>query len=158
MTKGDPLDYGLWLLCYGPKSRQGMKRAMEKKGYEEDEVTAALDRMQQWGYLNDQSYAENLIRRKKNNNVKGKTWLRRTLAEEGIPLPDDFDLLYKDEEEQEIIRCLLAKWCGGAEISDKDRQKYYGRLVRRGFKRENIFYCFDLCREFGEADAFQFED
>ncbi len=135
-----------------------MKKALIKKGYEEDAVLEAVDKMVELGYLNDRTYSENLIRKRKANNVKGKLWLTRALKEEGIPLPEDFEDLYTDEKEREIILNLLMKWSEGKELSDKERQKFYGRLLRRGFKSENIFHSFDLCRVHGETEEGDFSD
>lgn len=146
MSKDDPLAYGVWLLRYGSKSRTSMRRALLKKGFEAEAVDEAVDRMEDWGYLNDARYAESLIRQRKINNVKGKDWLRRTLSQEQIEVPADFDSLYSDEEEDALILRLLEKWSGGKAISDRERQKYFGRLLRRGFQREAIFNGLAQCR------------
>ncbi len=145
MSRQDPFSYGVWLLRYGSKSRGGMKAALLKKGFSAPEADGTVAKLADLGYLDDRRYAEELIRRRKTNNVRGKGWVLRTLREEGIFLAD-FDALYSDEEERRIIGALLEKWSRGHEISDKERQRFYGRLQSRGFNRENIFQCFDSCR------------
>lgn len=135
----NPVKYSLWLLGYKGRSVKDMTMALKKRGFEESVITDTIDTLLDWGYLNDSQFKEELIERRKRNNVKGRAFVRRELEQSGICDLDDLDDLYSDEEEQQIISELLEKWGRSAPLNQDNRGKYFMRLANRGFSRSNIF-------------------
>ncbi len=135
----NPIKYSLWLLGYKGRSVKDMTAALEKRGFDEAVVADTVATLLDWGYLNDARLKEDLIDRRKRNNVKGRSFLRRELEQAGIYDLDDLDQLYTDEEEQEAILTLLEKWGRTTLLCEDNRGKYFMRLANRGFSKGNIF-------------------
>ena len=90
----NPIKYSLWLLGYKGRSVKDMTAALEKRGFDEAVVADTVATLLDWGYLNDARLKEDLIDRRKRNNVKGRSFLRRELEQAGIYDLDDLDQLY----------------------------------------------------------------
>lgn len=134
----NPVKYSLWLLNYGPKSRKKMYEALKKKGYDDEIATNTINSLESWGYLNDANYKENLVSKRKRNNPKGRSFVRQELFNNGVENLDDLDELYSDADEREIIDKLLNQWEKKAPLCRENQDKYFMRLARRGFAKNNI--------------------
>ncbi|MEG2658876.1 MAG: RecX family transcriptional regulator, partial [Clostridiales bacterium] len=99
----NPVNYSLWLLNYGNKSVKQMFEALIKRGFTEETANETVESLIEWGYLDDAKYKEQLIDKRKRNNVKGRSFVYRELNNAGIDDLEDLDDLYDDEEEKERI-------------------------------------------------------
>jgi regulatory protein len=63
-------------------SRLELRRKLGRKGFEEDEVEAALDRLTELGYLDDEAFARALVRRR--SASRGPSALAAELGSKGI--------------------------------------------------------------------------
>ncbi len=54
---------GLNILSYGDNSRKALGRKLVSKGFCKEYVEAALDRLEEYGYVNDERYAQNLAQK-----------------------------------------------------------------------------------------------
>ena len=79
---GTALDSGLRYLAGRPHSRLELRRKLARKGFEPDEVDAALGRLTELGYLDDDAFARGLIRRRSAN--RGPAALAAELGSKGI--------------------------------------------------------------------------
>ena len=61
---GTALDAGLRLLGRRAHSRAELGRKLGRRGYTEDEVRSAVDRLVELGYLDDRAFAEGHVRRR----------------------------------------------------------------------------------------------
>lgn len=146
----NPIKYSLWLLGYKGRSVKEMAEALEKRGFEEAVVEDTVNTLLEWGYLDDAKWKESLIDRRKRNNVKGRRFLRHELMQAGISDLNDLEELYTDEEEQEVILTLLEKWGRIAPLCQENKDKYFMRLVNRGFSQSNIFAAMEKHSDNGE--------
>ncbi|MEG1496219.1 MAG: RecX family transcriptional regulator [Clostridiales bacterium] len=142
----NPVNYSLWLLNYGNKSVKQMFEALLKRGFTEETANETVESLIEWGYLDDAKYKEQLIDKRKRNNVKGRSFVYRELNNAGIDDLEDLDDLYDDEEEKERIDKLLDQWERKAPLSRENQDKYFMRLARRGFAKGNIFFCMEKRR------------
>lgn len=115
-----------------------MYEALKKKGYDDEIATSTISSLEAWGYLDDSNYKENLINKRKRNNPKGRSFVRQELFNNGVENLDDLDELYSDAEEREIIDKLLNQWERKAPLCRENKDKYFMRLARRGFAKNNI--------------------
>ena len=146
----DPVNYSLWLLNYKPRSVKEMTLALKKRGFSDevaDETAASLIR---WGYIDDERYKNYVIEKRKRSNPKGRDFVRRELKEAGIECGPELEDLYTDEEEQALIGKLLARWSRSGQTLGENRDRFYGRLYRRGFAPGNITAAME---DFPESDA-----
>ncbi len=79
---GTALDAGLRYLAGRSHSRLELARKLARKGFEAGEVEAALGRLTELGYLDDQAFATALVRRR--SASRGPAALAAELASKGI--------------------------------------------------------------------------
>jgi regulatory protein len=125
----------LRLLARRAHSRVELVRKLTRRGYDSARITAALSRLEQLGYLDDQSFARSFVRRR--GSVRGPRALSAELAARGVDRAEvDSAVAEFGEAEQlaaatQIAERLYARMPspGYKEILDKVGTK----LVRRGF-------------------------
>lgn len=123
-----------------------MREALGKRGFSEEVTETTVASLLEWGYLDDARYKENHIAQRKRNNLKGRKAVAYELYQAGITDTEDLEELYTDEEEQDCINRLLDRWEQTAPLSEENKNKYCGRLARRGFASRNIFHCMEIRR------------
>ena len=148
----NPVNYSLWLLNYKPRSVKEMTLALKKRGFDEAVAGETVQSLLDWGYLDDESFKNYLVAKRKRNNPKGRSLVERELMEAGIDGGEDLTELYSDEEEQELIAKLLGQWTKGGTLSAENRDRFYQRLYRRGFQPRNIMAQFAAFAQFPEND------
>ncbi|MDO4542696.1 MAG: RecX family transcriptional regulator, partial [Bacillota bacterium] len=75
----DPVNYSLWLLNYGSKSTKKMRDALIKRGFSGEVAEETVESLINWGYISDQRHKESVIRKRKRNNFKGRSFVRQEL-------------------------------------------------------------------------------
>ncbi len=76
------LDAGLRLLARRAHSRVELLLKLTRRGYEGDEIRTALKRLEELGYLDDQSFARSFVRRR--GSMRGPRALSAELAARGV--------------------------------------------------------------------------
>lgn len=149
----NPVNYSLWLLNYKPRSVKEMTLALKKRGFEGEVIDETIESLLRWGYLNDESYKTYLIEKRKRNNPKGRSFVRRELQEADIECGFELEELYTDEEEQELIEKLLGQWCKNGTDFAENKDRFFQRLYRRGFSGHNISEKMRLFEQISEKDS-----
>jgi len=129
------LDAGLRLLARRAHSRVELLLKLTRRGYDSGAIRAALGRLAELGYLDDQSFARSFVRRR--GSVRGPRALSAELAARGVDRAQvDTAIAEFGEAEQlaaatQIAERLYARKPSGGyrEILDEVGAK----LVRRGF-------------------------
>jgi len=129
------LDAGLRLLARRAHSRVELLLKLTRRGYEGEAIRAALLRLGELGYLDDQAFARSFVRRR--GSVRGPRALSAELAARGVDRAQvDTAVAEFGEAEQvaaatQIAERLYARKpsLGYREILDEVGSK----LVRRGF-------------------------
>ena len=128
-------------LARRPRSGRELRRKLQQKGYSEEAMTAALERMRQQGYVDDEAFARFWVAERMRFRPTGLMALRHELRQKGV--------------DGEIIEAALAGVDSGAAArraargrlrrqgklrGEQLRKSLWGFLQRRGFEAE-------LCRE-----------
>jgi regulatory protein len=129
------LDAGLRLLARRAHSRVELLRKLARRGYDGAAIGTAMTRLEELGYLDDQSFARSFVRRR--GSVRGPRALSAELAARGVDRAQvDTAVAEFGEAEQlaaatQIAERLYARKPspGYREILDEVGTK----LVRRGF-------------------------
>ncbi len=129
----------LHLLEYMDRTEQQLREKL-RADYSEDVVDIALEYVKSFGYINDEGYAKRYIENRKDS--KSKEELRLTLVQKGISkttISDALEECYEEQDELNAIRKLLDKkhFCGET-ASEKEKQKIYGYLMRKGFHYDTV--------------------
>ena len=125
------------LLTRKPQSRKELERKLKEWGAGEAESAALCDRMEELGYLNDASYAAQVVRYYSAKGF-GEKKLRDELYRRGIPREMWDDALEQAQDPAEAIDAFVSKKLAGKDLDRKQLQKVSAALARRGYSWSDI--------------------
>lgn len=129
------------------RTEKGLSERLRQAGFSKEAAEDAMEYVRSYGYIDDDRYAfhyiscrihsksrqkimEELYRKGVDRSVAECAWERAKEIEE----PD----------EQEILRKTVEKYCEeGTNLDEKEMNRLYGRLARRGFKSTDIAHVLD---------------
>lgn len=122
------------------RTEAGLREKLRQGLYPAEIIEKAIDYVRSFGYLNDARYAENFILSRRNSKSRKEIHallLGKGISDEEISIA--FENCYGDQEEQEAVRRILEKKRVDPKIAgDREMQKIYGYLARKGFRYETI--------------------
>lgn len=121
------------------KTEAQLRRKLEESEYPKEAVESAIAYVTSYGYLDDRRYAEHYIERKKQG--KGKARLKMELVQKGISREIIEEVLESTDfgETREMIRqIILKKRKTDIPMNEKEKQRLYGFLMRKGFSSSDI--------------------
>lgn len=121
------------------KTEAQLRRKLEESEYPKEAVESAIAYVTSYGYLDDRRYAEHYIEWKKQG--KGKARLKMELVQKGISREIIEDVLESTDfgETREMIRqIILKKRKTDIPMNEKEKQRLYGFLMRKGFSSSDI--------------------
>ncbi|RZD14865.1 MAG: regulatory protein RecX [Candidatus Acidulodesulfobacterium ferriphilum] len=143
-TAGTPLDYSLKLLSIRSYSEKSMLEKLIKKKFSTCEISRTVKKLREYGYINDETFAERLIESGKKKLI-GRIKLSYDIYKKGInkQLADELiDKFYtKDEEKDIAVKALNKKTVSLIKYKENDlifKKKLYDFLQRRGFSSNVI--------------------
>ncbi|MEE1674457.1 regulatory protein RecX [Agarivorans aestuarii] len=143
MTNRSALHTTIDLLSRRSYSQQQLVQKLRQKGYQDEEVSDALEYAQQNAWLDDKSYAASLIRARLSKGY-GKNYIKQYLQTKGISGDLANEVLEQDDWDwyQAIELCFAKKFKQGIPSDRMQKQKCTAYLFRRGFDFEliNILY------------------
>ena len=125
----------LRLLEQGDRTKKGLENKLEQNGYPPEAVEEAIAYAESFHYIDDKRYAVNYIQNQR--GCKGRARIMMELRNKGVS-QEDIDFAFQETEEgadtRERIRELIRKKRKSqGTMEEKERQKLYGFLMRRGF-------------------------
>ena len=119
------------------KTEKGIRQYLAQKGFLEESVDKAVDKLKEYGYINDELFAESYIRTY--SSKKGKKLLAYELAIKGVD-KQIIDEKIEELVDNELASCIeiLTKYTKGKENNLKTRQKAYAYLAGKGFSSNVI--------------------
>ncbi|MFA4032514.1 regulatory protein RecX [Blautia stercoris] len=121
------------------KTEAQLRRKLEESEYPKEAVESAIAYVTSYGYLDDRRYAEHYIEWKKQG--KGKARLKMELVQKGISREIIEEVLESADfgETREMIRqIILKKRKTDIPMNEKEKQRLYGFLMRKGFSSSDI--------------------
>ena len=121
------------------KTEAQLRRKLEESEYPKEAVESAIAYVTSYGYLDDRRYAEHYIEWKKQG--KGKARLKMELVQKGISREIIEEVLESTDfgETREMIRqIILKKRKTDIPMNEKEKQRLYGFLMRKGFASSDI--------------------
>ena len=136
--KETALDKALTHLSATRKTEKQIRQFLKKKGYLETVSNYVVDKLCDYGFLNDGEYAENYVEFAAKK--KGEKLIRLELKRKGLSEEDIESALENlDEEEQTAAaRTLLDKYMRGKEADVATLQKAFRYLFSKGFDYETV--------------------
>lgn len=134
------MDYAVHLLDFRQRSVSELRSKLKTHGYETDAIEHALEVLQRYGYVNDYTFGQALVKDKQNFKNAGAGLLKRELYRKGINKDLISQLIEENvEEDGEHARALeLAEKKVSSFRSDEDYNSKYRKLssflVRKGYQ------------------------
>ena len=121
------------------KTEAQLRKKLEESEYPKEAVESAIAYVTSYGYLDDRRYAKHYIEWKKQG--KGKARLKMELIQKGISREIIEEVLESTDfgETREMIRqIILKKRKTNIPMNEKEKQRLYGFLMRKGFSSSDI--------------------
>ena len=132
----DAYSAGLAMLARGELSAAQVRQRLERKGFAGEPLTAALEKLQQTGALDDLRAAQALARRSAHVRMHGRLRALREIEGRGISRElarQAVDAVYAELDEQALLEQALARHGRSAAADPTAQRRLYQRLVRQGF-------------------------
>lgn len=126
-------DMGLGYLEKYMVTEKGLRDYLKKKGMNKSAINHAVEKLQEYGYINDEVFAKSYFESLK--STKGKRVISNKLKEKGVSEEIISDLISKVEEEGEIENATLLakKFAKSREKNLKNKQKCIAHLIYKGY-------------------------
>jgi len=152
LTSNDIVDrayeQALHYLGYRPRTRQEVKRHLQKKTIPDEAIEIVIDRLDSQNYLNDAEFGRLWAENRALHNPKGRRALQYELRQKGLTETEIEQALEDLDEEAlawQAVRKRLTRWQSLDELTL--RKKLTSYLARRGFDYEIINLIFNQVRE-----------
>lgn len=132
-------DRALTLLEKGMKTEKGVKEYLKQKGYPDECIERSIEKLKEYGYLNDELFAESYI--KTYSNLKGSKKIKYELINKGVDkqiIEEKLADLIDETEAYETCIMLAKKYLKNKKIDEKTRNKLSNHLASKGFSYEYI--------------------
>lgn len=121
-----------------------VRKKLQEKSYNADEIEEAIENLQNLNYLNDYDYAKRYFEYSASKH-RGAKRAERELAEKGVD-SETIALAYEDyiyeskvDEYEEALEIARSACNGVSEIDEKLIAKVARKLQSRGFKMDDIY-------------------
>lgn len=148
-----PMHAALKILSRRQVSRGQMQFMLSTKGFAADDIRECIGKLEEWGYLNDEELARNIVEAMIRNTPCGK---RRCLYELEKRRFDRemaktlIDQVYAEYDELDLAHAAAKQYAKHkAQWTMRDKQRLAQWLYRRGFTEPTIL---SVIRTFGQAD------
>ncbi len=135
----------LYLLEQMDRTEAQLRRKLAEGHYPDFLIDAAVDYVKSYHYIDDLRYASAYIR--SHQEQKSRMELKNALITRGVPMDlidQAFEETYEDREEEVIGRLLKKRQYDPDKTDEKEKQKIYQYLLRKGFSPSRVRRCMGL--------------
>lgn len=128
------------LLKRSDKTESELRMKLKQGYFPSEAIELAIEYVKSYGYLNDERYALNYIRMKKNSKSKNAIIYElsiKGISKEVINLYMEEEFSYEDEEEA-IKKLIYKKTKNPEELPIEKKQKIIASICRKGFSYEKV--------------------
>ena len=133
--KSQAMDKALTHLSASMKTQRQMRDFLSKKGYVQAVIDYVLERLQSYGYIDDEGYCKAYI---SGVTGKGKRAIEAQLYKRGVDKRTIERALENVEEDGEQILALLQKYLRGKERTKENLYKGCRYLIGKGYSYEAV--------------------
>lgn len=145
-------DYALKLLSFKDRSEKEVRKKMAQKGYGEEETEETVAFCREYGFIDDERYAERFVHDASEIKKLGAARIKRELREKGIAQDITEKAVLGLENERETLASEIKRRFADADFSNpKEKNKVIGYFARRGFSVRDIIHAM------GESEEEYFE-
>ncbi len=152
------VDRALNYLSFRPRSREEVRRYLQRKETPPYIIDAALERLDRLDFVNDRAFVEFWVENRDKFNPRGARALKNELRMKGVERDIVDELVDKDQDEELALRAARKKATSLAHQPGIDYQTFRNRLgaflQRRGFGYEVMTHTVkSLWNELKQEDA-----
>lgn len=125
------------MIASRPLSKRELTKRLVQKGSGAEDAEAAVDWLEGLGAVNDQAYAETLVRHYSARGY-GAARIREELHRRGVPRELWDGALTQLPDSSETLDTLIQKKCKGDLADPKERKRVCDALLRRGFSWSEV--------------------
>lgn len=139
MTRNDAFNAALRLLKTRERSEKELASRLQRKGFEADEVTTAIERCREYGYVDDARFARCKARQLLSSGRAVGGRLRRELQIAGVGedlAEQTLAELKEDFKEETLLAELLERRFASfdyGQADDREKRRVVNYFLRRGF-------------------------
>ena len=135
-------DYALKTL----KTKRQVRDYLIKKGFSEETVWYCVDKLKEYGYIDDAEYSKRFI--ESTSKTQGKRLIEYKLMSKGVK-KEDIEFAYDNAEtdDRENAKALAEKYMKNKEKTKENALKTYKYLIGRGFSYEQADYAVSEFKE-----------
>lgn len=140
-------DRGLGLLEHGMKSQKQVEDYLKGKGYPAECIERAINKLLDYGYINDEAFASEYVRLY--GQKDGKRKIEYSLKNKGVAdeiIDRAIEDYLGDDVQFETCLKLAQKKAKNLTLDAKGKQKIYAYLVGRGFDFDTIKHAVDALK------------
>lgn len=137
----DCREYALKLIAFRDRTQKELHDRLIEKGYDENTVEDEIAFLKDYGYINDQKYAQHFIHDAVSLKKWGKIRIRAELSKRGVSREISDNLLEDAfcEGSTDILVQQLENRFKNSDLSNmKERTRIFNYFLRRGFSAEEI--------------------
>lgn len=127
------------------KTKRQVKDYLLRKGYSDDIVWYCIDKLKEYGYIDDLEYSKRYISSVSKNN--GKRLIEYKLMMKGVQKKDIEDAYYNTEiNAKENAKKIAEKYLRNKELTKENKAKAYRYLISKGFTYDEVTFalsCFE---------------
>lgn len=135
-------NYAVFLLSRSSKSEKQLKLKMLDKGYDEEIINNAIERLKSNKYINDDDYSERLIHDKINFSKWGKLKIKEALYNKGIDkqiIDEKLSVISNEDENQRALQLAEKKLKSLMNEEPLKRKiKLSNFLINKGFDYDTV--------------------
>lgn len=139
-------DTALRYLGYKMRSEAEVRGKLEESGFSPETVGRVMEFLRKYGYCDDLAYARAFVKERQRLRPKGAYALKMELFQRGVSEEIIEDVLEdaQIDETADALRWLEKKTKGRLPENEKERQRLYGFLQRKGYGWDVIREAFCL--------------
>lgn len=131
-------NYVYMLLSRRMYSAKEIQDKLKRQGYTDDIIEDVISKMENYGYVNDKTFAEEWVRSRISNNPKGRMVIKHELANKGIEedvIETVLNENFSESVQHDLALDLARKKIKSYKDDDKNsvKRKLYAFLGRHGF-------------------------
>lgn len=123
-------------IAYRPRSEKEVRDRLKRRGFADEAIEEAIERVTYWGYLDDRKFAEQWVENRVRHRPRGSRLLRQELIQHGVDR-DIADQVVEETEMDEYQGALELARKRIRQLDNLDASTRHRRLsdylARRGF-------------------------
>ncbi|MBQ7204098.1 MAG: regulatory protein RecX [Eubacterium sp.] len=134
--------------CYDLLSRRDHSEKELKtkllRTVDSENADKAIERMKEYGYLDDEKYAKTLLKHLKDDKKMSESFIKQEMAKRGISRDIVVELLENEELDNVSAACDLIQSKYRLKLQKENgREKVFAALIRKGFKYSDVKEAFN---------------